>query len=44
MNTQARGIKRNILWSAVASVAGTWTVTAYWTLVTHGYLDTPWIV
>ena len=42
--TKTNRLKRNLLWSGAATVGVTWAITLYWTLVTHGYLATPWVV
>jgi hypothetical protein len=34
--------KRYAFWVAVTGVIVAWAVTGYWTLVAHGYLDSPW--
>lgn len=42
--TKAKFVKRKLLVSAMMTTGVAWGVTLYWTLVSHGYLSSPWIV
>ncbi len=37
-------LKVRLFWSGLVTAGVVWAVTLYWTLVSHGYLDTPWSV
>ena len=37
-------IKRKLILSGMMTAGATWGVTLYWTLVSNGYLSSPWVV
>lgn len=44
METRAKLVKRRLLWSGVATLGVVWGTNLYWTLVSRGVLDAPWVV
>ena len=41
---KAKQFKRNLFFSGLTTTGLTWGVVAYWTLVSNGFLNSPWVV
>ncbi len=39
-----RSWKQKALWMGASAATLAWSITLYWSLVAHGYVQTPWVL